>query len=123
MILFVVTDDPKIKGALNMCKNEKGYNGYSNYETWVVNLWINNDEKVYNEMKNTVEPVNKECDGSNVYTIDEVNKLAISAQNEGTTAVDLITSDDDDYDVDIPEIPESAKAFRDDENESRSIYQ
>jgi dTDP-4-dehydrorhamnose reductase len=24
--------------------NEKEYNGYTNYETWLVNLWIDNDE-------------------------------------------------------------------------------
>lgn len=24
-----------------------GYNGWSNYETWVVNLWLNNDEVSY----------------------------------------------------------------------------
>lgn len=28
-------------------KNE-GYNGWSNYQTWAVNLWIGNDEGTYN---------------------------------------------------------------------------
>ena len=27
---------------------EKGYNGWKNYETWNVALWIGNDEKLYN---------------------------------------------------------------------------
>jgi len=26
--------------------NEKGYNGYTNYETWIVALWMNNDRGV-----------------------------------------------------------------------------
>jgi hypothetical protein len=27
---------------------EKGYNGWSNYETWAVKLWIDNEEPSYN---------------------------------------------------------------------------
>jgi len=27
---------------------EKGYNGSTNYETWLVNLWLTNDEGTYN---------------------------------------------------------------------------
>ena len=30
-----------------MDKNQK-YNGWKNWETWVVNLWITNDEQHYN---------------------------------------------------------------------------
>ena len=32
-----------------MCKK---YNGWSNYETWAVNLWLDNDQYSYNEMRN-----------------------------------------------------------------------
>lgn len=27
---------------------ESGYNGWTNYETWCVNLWLSNDEALYN---------------------------------------------------------------------------
>lgn len=27
-----------------MTQNEKGYNGWTNYETWVTALWLDNDE-------------------------------------------------------------------------------
>lgn len=31
---------------------DKGYNGYSNYETWNVSLWIQNDEGLYHACRN-----------------------------------------------------------------------
>ena len=30
------------------------YNGYSNWETWNVSLWLNNDEGLYNETRRFV---------------------------------------------------------------------
>ena len=31
-----------------MTEVDSSYNGWSNYETWVVNLWLGNDEGSYN---------------------------------------------------------------------------
>ena len=31
--------------------SEQGYNGWSNYPTWNVNLWLSNDEGLYNETR------------------------------------------------------------------------
>ncbi len=31
-----------------MTESDSSYNGWSNYETWVVNLWLGNDEGSYN---------------------------------------------------------------------------
>jgi hypothetical protein len=30
---------------------EPGYNGWSNYPTWCVNLWLSNDEALYNDIR------------------------------------------------------------------------
>ena len=34
-----------------MTKDEQGYNGWANYETWNVALWIGNDEGLYRMAK------------------------------------------------------------------------
>ena len=31
--------------------DEKGYNGWTNYETWCVNLWLDNDEGTQNMVR------------------------------------------------------------------------
>lgn len=30
---------------------EKGYNGWKNYESWATGLWIDNDEGLYNMVR------------------------------------------------------------------------
>ena len=27
--------------------NNEKYNGWTNYETWVINIWVDNDEEIY----------------------------------------------------------------------------
>lgn len=51
-----------------MTKDETGYNGWTNYETWNVNLWIDNDEGLYREkvayikrIKRPIEAADVEC--------------------------------------------------------------
>ena len=34
-----------------MAQKDTTYNGWSNYPTWCVNLWLNNDEGLYNETR------------------------------------------------------------------------
>lgn len=31
--------------------DETGYNGWANYPTWAVNLWLNNEEPLYRELR------------------------------------------------------------------------
>jgi hypothetical protein len=38
-----------------MTKDEEGYNGWTNYETWAVKLWMDNDEGSYRLFKEMAE--------------------------------------------------------------------
>jgi hypothetical protein len=37
-------------------KAEQGYNGYSNRETWALELWLSNDEGFYREIREEIIP-------------------------------------------------------------------
>jgi len=55
---------------------EEGYNGWKNYETWCVALWIDNDEGLYDESRDIIrhKSVN---DAASILKdwIDEMNPL------------------------------------------------
>lgn len=34
---------------------DKTYNGWANYETWVINMWLSNDEGIYEETNGIIE--------------------------------------------------------------------
>jgi len=38
----------------------KTYNGYTNYETWAVNLWLDNDQGTYNMVREWAEDAIKQ---------------------------------------------------------------
>jgi hypothetical protein len=42
--------------------NEKTYNGWSNYETWVVKLWMDNEEGTYNYWQEIVQTAVDDAD-------------------------------------------------------------
>ena len=34
--------------------NNEKYNGWTNYETWVINIWVDNDEEIYLTMRDII---------------------------------------------------------------------
>ena len=40
---------------MNTTEQEKGYNGWKNYETWAVKLWMENDESDYEYWKDVTK--------------------------------------------------------------------
>ena len=58
------------------------YNGWSNYPTWAVNLWLSNDEGLYNEMTEAVRLVcERITEGDDLMSRDEIRRFEVA---EGT---------------------------------------
>jgi hypothetical protein len=47
---------------------EKGYNGWANYETWNVALWIDNDQGSYSQRQEMAEDAWKDAESSRTFT-------------------------------------------------------
>lgn len=47
----------------------EGYNGWSNYPTWCVNLWLANDEGLYNEVTDLVTNLIDDEDNADTYEV------------------------------------------------------
>jgi hypothetical protein len=71
----------------------KTYNGWSNYETWLVDLWLDNEQSTYNDIRNLVE----ENKAEEPYIVGDLIKEYVNdmldSQLEGSgLAVDLLNS-------------------------------
>ena len=69
------------------------YNGWANYETWNINLWIQNDEAAYNHMVDELRDIldRHENDWENV-SLAEVRGLVRTVIGRGTP--DGVRTDD-----------------------------
>lgn len=76
-----------------MSENEK-YNGYNNYETWLVALWIDNDQCYQSDVHELAEQ-NKDDEGSCASAIkayvEEMPDVSTAIENGGMVA-DLVNS-------------------------------
>jgi len=54
---------------------EQDYNGWTNRETWAVALWINNEERLYNQAQDLVQEA-RECQDN-----DALNCLSDALEN------------------------------------------
>lgn len=55
--------------------NDKTYNGWSNYETWVTNLWLTNDENTYAYCREAAESAFAEARSSATFTRSDRYRL------------------------------------------------
>lgn len=54
-----------------MTETDSSYNGWSNYETWVVNLWLGNDEGSYNKCRSLTQRCLEEAVADGVFNRKE----------------------------------------------------
>lgn len=57
------------------------YNGWSNYETWNVNLWLTNDEYIYESIMEELSPDMEDYEVGNIIEcfVDNMNPIADQA--------------------------------------------
>lgn len=52
------------------------YNGWKNYPTWAVNLWLSNDEGLYNATREIIAEVTAETESTSEYwTLEESHRF------------------------------------------------
>jgi hypothetical protein len=57
---------------------KKEYNGWYNYETWLINLWMDNDEGSYNYWREQAQAVYDTAESDNNFTREERATLDLS---------------------------------------------
>jgi len=59
--------------------SETTYNGWKNYPTWAVNLWLCNDEGFYREATERVAVIARESESrSEFWTLEESHRYAVA---------------------------------------------
>jgi hypothetical protein len=77
--------------------NEQRHNGWTNYETWNVSLWIDNDEGTYNSWRREAEECWADAEADETFTREENATAALAAR--------LKTHFDDDmHEMGVPEL-------------------
>ncbi len=63
--------------------NTHTYNGWTNYETWAVNLWITNDEEAYNYWLSRAHEIEAEVEPTQVLTKEQSVCYELATALEG----------------------------------------
>lgn len=66
-----------------MAQDDKSYNGWSNYETWCVHLWLSNDEGTYRHCRSLARGATNEAEDSSqvqngIWTIEEATRFQLA---------------------------------------------
>jgi type II secretory pathway component PulK len=63
-----------------MTPDERTYNGWTNYETWAVKLWMDNEEPSQRHWRERAEKWSKEPSTSEVWTQDESARFNLAGE-------------------------------------------
>jgi len=59
--------------------SDETYNGWKNYPTWAVNLWLSNDEGLYNATRERAQEILSETESRSQYwTLEESRTFALA---------------------------------------------
>lgn len=62
-----------------MSDNDETYNGWKNYPTWAVHLWLTNDKSEYDSCLRTVDDAFRHSDTPRVYIADALKESLFEA--------------------------------------------
>lgn len=68
-----------------MSGDEQGHNGWKNYETWAVALWIDNDQGSYNYSRDMARTVRQDAPTSSqvedgIWTVEQAERFNLADQ-------------------------------------------
>jgi hypothetical protein len=63
---------------MNQNADEKGYNGWKNYETWSVALIVDNDQRTYNEAREITRDAIENGESSEFWTEEERRRYRVA---------------------------------------------
>jgi len=57
------------------------YNGYTNYQTWAVSLWLDNEEGIYKHVRNVAKRIQSEHGTEALYKLESWLKEFVESRN------------------------------------------
>ena len=70
--------------------NDKGYNGYANYETWCVSLWIDNDQEAHYYVANLAKNALDATPEYSFQTVEQAQRRALEESLREFVECDMI---------------------------------